>query len=162
MTLSTYPISNGLPAFNLGPSFLEYAIQREMKMSMNKAEKAEMAALRDALALSRAMKFPDYAVPNAMSTAEIMEARGGWSGVVRGWFYVASLGGIGGYSNTVTYGCSNGISHNRTGDKTTTQGGGRMYRTKLDALQALRHDLTKEAAKELAHVDAMLMEAATE
>lgn len=33
MTLSTYPISNGLPAFNLGPSFLEYAIQREMKMS---------------------------------------------------------------------------------------------------------------------------------
>jgi hypothetical protein len=33
MTLSTYPISNGLPAFNLGPSFLEYAIQREMKMA---------------------------------------------------------------------------------------------------------------------------------
>lgn len=33
MTLSTYPISTGLPAFNLGPSFLEYAIQREMKMA---------------------------------------------------------------------------------------------------------------------------------
>ncbi|UXN73410.1 hypothetical protein N8D56_21425 [Devosia sp. A8/3-2] len=47
MTLSTYPISNGLPAFNLGHSFLEYAIQREMKMASIKENLIAAQALID-------------------------------------------------------------------------------------------------------------------
>lgn len=132
-------------------------------MAMNKAEKAELEEARNALALVRAMHFPDYPVPEPMTYEEINASFvdggkqfGQTQRVARGWFYNANLGGHGGYSNGVTHGCSNGINHSREGDVTTTQQAGRMYRTKLEALQALRHDLTTQAAKVLAAVDAQI------
>ena len=132
-------------------------------MAMTKAEKAELEAARNSLALVRAMHFPDYPVPQPMTYEEIkasLVAGGKRFGhtqmVARGWFYNANLGGQGGYSNSVTHGCSDGIHHSREGDVTTTQQTGRMYRTKLEALQALRHELTTQAATVLAAVDAQI------
>jgi hypothetical protein len=129
-------------------------------MAMNKSEKAEMEALRNALALSRAMRFPDYPVPQPMTYEEIRSSLtdgglrfGSRQKVARGWFYNAHLGGHGPYSNRVTYGCSDGIHHSIDGDVTTSQGTGQMYRTREEASRALRHELTTKCAEVLAAVD---------
>jgi hypothetical protein len=130
-------------------------------MAMTKAEKARMAELEKQLAMSRAMRFPDYSVPQPMSYDDIKDALSvSGETVVRGWFYNANLGGYGGYSNQATYGCSNGINHSREGAKTSTQGMGRMYRTREEAVMALRHELTTQCAELLARVDLMLAGAA--
>lgn len=127
-------------------------------MAMNKAEKAEMERLRNDLALARAMRWPDYPRPEPMTREEIDAAlvEGGekWGKrqrVARGWFYNAYLGGYG--PPKVTYGCSDGFHHSTTGDTTSTQQMGRMYRTEEDAWQCLRLDLTEQCAKLLASVD---------
>jgi hypothetical protein len=136
-------------------------------MAMTKAEKARMQELEHALRLSRAMRFPDYPVPQPMTREEIDAslAPGGFylgrqQMVARGWFYHANVGGYGGYSNSVTYGCSNGMSHSREGDYTTSQNMGRMYRTKSEAFMALRHELTTKCAEILADIDCQVGEAA--
>lgn len=127
---------------------------------MTKAEKAQMDELRHLLMLSRALRFPDYPVPQPMSHDEIrrnLKPGGNKYGhqqmVTRGWFYNAYLAPSGRRSNTVSYGCSDGVHHSWQGDVTSSQGAGRMYRTKLDALHALRHELTAACAEVLAEID---------
>jgi len=134
-------------------------------MSMTKAEKARVAELEHALALARALRFPDYPVPAPMTYDEIKASLtdggiryGQKQRVARGWFYHANLGG---YSNSVSFGCSDGHSHGRDTDTTTSQGMGRMYRTREEATMGLRHELTTQCAEVLARVDQMLAEAAS-
>lgn len=130
-------------------------------MAMNKKEQAEMQRLRDDLALSRALRWPDYLRPAPVDrdwiTANLVEGGSQYGHpqkVARGWFCNAHLGGMSGYG--ATYGCSNGIHHNTSGDVTTTQNMGRMFATKREALQALRLELTEKCASVLAAVDRQL------
>lgn len=134
-------------------------------MAMTKAEKARMAELEHALGLARALRFPDYPVPTPMTREEIKASLvdggtryGKAQQVARGWFYNAYLGGAGDYANRVTYGCSDGIGHDRDGDTTSSQNMGRMYRTRGEAVMAMRHELTTACAEVLAKVDRMLVE----
>ena len=136
-------------------------------MAMNKAEKAELQAARDALALVRAMHFPDYPVPQPMSREEIEAAKvdggmqyGSPQKVARGYFYNVYFGSFG-EPTKVTYGCSSGSTHSSAGDTTTTQNMGRMYATEADAWRAARHEATTKVAKILADIDAAI-EGATE
>ena len=130
-------------------------------MAMNKFERAELKRLWADLALARAMRWPSYVKPSPV-TPEWIKANlvdggiryGSPQKVARGWFYNAYLGTHS--EPDATYGCSNGISHNRDGDTITTQNMGRMYETKLEALQALRLDLTEQCAKLLASVDSKI------
>lgn len=133
-------------------------------MAMTKAEKAELERLRADLALARALRWPDYPRNAPMTQddikANLVEGSVYYSKrrqmVARGWFYNAYLGGYG--NPTVTYGCSDGINHSREGDTTTSQQAGVMYRTKSEALQNLRLDLTEKCANILADVDRQLAE----
>ncbi len=130
-------------------------------MAMNKKEQDEMQRLRDDLALSRALRWPDYPRPTPVDRdwVDANLAEGGVQYgrpqmVARGWFYNAYIGGMRGHE--VTYGCSNGMSHSSSGDLTTSQGMGRMFATKREALQALRLELTERCAGILAVVDQQL------
>jgi hypothetical protein len=132
-------------------------------MAMNKKERAEMDRLRDDLALSRSLRWPDYPRPKKVSLEWIKAnlVSGGIKyghpqEVARGWFYNANIGSYSQY--TVTYGCSDGIYHNRDGDTPSSQNIGRMYATRLEALQALRIDLTEQCARILADVDKQIAE----
>jgi hypothetical protein len=129
-------------------------------MAMTKGEKAELEAARNALALVRAMHFPDYPVPQPMTTDEIkaglVDGGNKWGApkrVARGWFYNVHISSSHGKPFSVTYGCSNGIHHAREGDTTNSQNAGRMYRTKDEALRAARHEATTVVAKVLAAID---------
>lgn len=135
-------------------------------MAMNKAERAELQAARDALALVRAMHFPDYPVPRPMTRDEIDAAKvdGGFrygrpERVARGYFYNVHLSSFT-RAVSVSFGCSNGTTHSPSGDTTNTQNMGRMYRSEADAYRAARHELTTAVAKLLAQVDADLAGAA--
>jgi len=127
-------------------------------MAMNKSEKAEFEAFKLERDMARSLRWPEYRKPSTMTDAEIqMEKRGGggFNDVARGWFCNA-------YSGSVTYGCSNGVNHNRDGDRTTTQGTGKMYRYKSEALRAMRIEMTIDYAKKLAAVDWFISEALDE
>lgn len=133
-------------------------------MAMTKAEKAELERLRADLALARALRWPDYPRNAPMTRADINAnlVEGGINYtkrrqmVARGWFYNAYLGGL--WRPNVTYGCSDGIHHNREGDTTTSQQAGVMFSTKRKALQNLRLELTEKCANILADVDRQLAE----
>lgn len=127
-------------------------------MAMNKAEQKRMADLDEALALARSMRWPEYNLPAPMSEAEIRDnlvdggmKYGSLDRVARGYFGNS-------HSGRVTFGCSNGHSHNAEGDKTTTQGMGRMYAFEHDAWRAVRYEMTLRFAKELARVDLKISE----
>lgn len=129
---------------------------------MNKKELAEMQRLRDDLALSRAMRWPDYPKPASMSAEQIKAnlVEGGTKHgrpqlVARGWFYNA-------HNGYLSYGCSDGNYHDRMGDVTSTQTAGYMFATKVDAARAMRHDMTIAFAAKLAAVDRMIADAEAE
>jgi hypothetical protein len=128
-------------------------------MAMNKAEAGEMTRLRQDLMLARALRWPDYPTPHPMTEAEIkasltVEAQsyGHNQMVAVGWFQNT-------YTSRVTKGCSNGHGHNRNGLGTSTQGMGQMYATEADAYRAMRMEMTEDFAKNLAAVDAQIVEA---
>jgi len=132
---------------------------------MTKAEKAEMERLRNDLALSRAMRWPDYPVPSPMTyediNASLVEGGiryGHRQKVARGWFWGVHLGTFGRKKFSVAYGCSDGSKHAPEGDATTSQNMGRMYRTKLEALQAARIEMTAQCAEALADLDREIAE----
>lgn len=125
-------------------------------MAMNKSEKAEFDRLKIERDMARSLRWPHYPKPEPMTLAEInMETKGVFSAVARGWFHNS-------YGGRITYGCSNGINHNREGDKTTTQQMGVMFRWKSDALKMMRHEMTEKYAKELADIDRRIDEALAE
>lgn len=132
-------------------------------MAMNKKERAEMERLREDLALAKAMKWPDYPMPSTVTRQWIDDnlVDGGvkyniHQKVARGWFYNANI--LSFNRHRPTYGCSNGMTHAVEGDVTTSQSAGRMFATKLDALRALRLDLTEQCATILASVDKQIAE----
>lgn len=124
-------------------------------MAMTKAETARVAQLEQDITLLKAMKWPDYGRPASMTRADI-EANlvdggtryGATQKVARGWFASSYDRG------SVSYGCSNGVSCNGSGDITSTQGMGRMFWTELHAWQAVRLEMTERFAATLARVDA--------
>lgn len=131
-------------------------------MAMTKAEKAEVDRLREDLALARAMRWPSYPKPAPMTRAEIDANKvdggiryGQPQRVARGWFPNA-------YDQRVTYGCSDGIHHDRGGNTTSSQQMGVMYAAKADALRAIRIEMTLAFAKKLAAVDQQIDEAEAE
>lgn len=129
-------------------------------MAMNKSEQAEMARLRRDLELVRALHWPPYPMPAPMTEEEIKAnlVDGGMrygkpERVARGWFAHPSS-----ERPRVTYGCSNGMHCNSTGDATVSQGMGTMYPTKLDALHVIRLKLTEKYAEALVEIDRMIAE----
>src|SRR3989442_598172 len=123
-------------------------------MAMNKAERAELDRLKTALALH----WPAYLVPVPMTYDQILAAKtvdgpkrygyGSPEKIAVGWFYNA-------HTRRVTQGCSSGNSHNFDGLGTTSQGMGRMFKTKAEAAMAMRIEVTAKFADELAAIDAM-------
>lgn len=131
-------------------------------MAMTKAERAEMERLWADLAMARAMRWPSYPKPAPMTLEDIKAnivdggvQYGRPQKVARGWFYNAYLSHS--YPD-VTQGCSTGFVHSTSGDVATTQNRGRMYARKVDALRAMRHDLTEFVASILAKVDQQIEE----
>jgi hypothetical protein len=133
-------------------------------MAMNKKEQAEMQSLRDALDMARAMRWPDYPLPapvtRAWIDANLVDGgmrHGSPQKVARGWFYNSYFDSLS--RPRITYGCSNGVHHETSGDTTSTQTMGRMYATKREALQALRIELTQRCAGILASIDRQISDA---
>lgn len=132
-------------------------------MAMNKKEQAEMEALRDALAKAKAMRWPDYPMP-APVTRQWIDANlvdggikyGKPQKVARGWFTYSHIDGY--RRPGASYGCSDGINHDTSSDTTSTQNMGRMYATKLEALQAVRIEVTQRVAGILASIDRQISE----
>ena len=123
-------------------------------MAMTKAEKEEMERLKWELARERAMRFPAYSKPERMTSTELTPAKNVYSGGVvvawHQWNY--------GVEFRVQEGCSNGINHSSSNtDRTTTQGGGQFYKSKLDALRVARIEITERFASVLATIDAEIV-----
>jgi hypothetical protein len=125
----------------------------KIEMAMNKAEKAQMEHLQTALALC----WPAYPCPQPMSVEEIkaaqieglVERHGHKRSAAIGWFVNA-------YNSEVSQGLSDGHIHDRSGNKSWSQGAGTMYRTKQEALMAMRHEASRDFAAKLARIDARL------
>lgn len=123
-------------------------------MAMTKAEKAHLEELERQIALAKAVAHYDDTPPKPMTMDEIQAnlVKGGkkWGDfqrVARGWFCNS-------HSISVSYGCSTGHQHSTTGDVTTSQYGGRMFRTEADAWRMIRHEKLREIAQTLAKIEA--------
>lgn len=115
-------------------------------MSMTKKEQAEMAALRQALAEARALRFPDYPVPPRLDPPE-----GSSGDVRRGWTFNAYSGSVSkGWFGSGSHGEGDGERRLHLGSQGV---GGPWYATKREALQALRIVKTHDYAKALAALD---------
>lgn len=118
---------------------------------MTKKEQAQVDALAKALAEARALCYPQYPKPKSMTVDELTPAENKYAGgVVVAWHQ---------HNHDCNYrvgqGCSNGTSHSRwSTEKTNSQTPGVFYRTKIEALQAARHEMTERFAQALARIDA--------
>ena len=118
---------------------------------MNKTEERAFAELRHELAMSKALRWPDYqprqldvsSEANALVTANVVQAF---------WFNA--------HTGKVGRGCFNSVNHSTWSEtKTTTQGaGGPWFSTNRDALMALRIEMTRDFADQLAKIDACISE----
>ena len=124
-------------------------------MAMTKAERERLSRAENDLASAKALSWPSYQKPKPMTADEIRSnlVNGGkkWGNterVARGWFshYHSE-------NWQATYGCSNGFSHSVQGDTTSTQGAGKMFSSKADALRAIRIEATERFAFLLAKLD---------
>ena len=123
-------------------------------MSMTKKEQAQLAELqinlRDALALS----WPQEPEPEPMSVEEIKAHCDGYAKPATGWFMNDYLGSHMGIIHNIQHGCSNGHQHStRSTTKTDSQHCGRMYRTRAEALLAMRWGITRKVARILGEID---------
>ena len=126
------------------------------KMAMTKAEKKLMDDAAEDIELARALASAIVIIgqqePSPMTEDEIKSAlidggmrHGSRQRVARGWF-------VNEHAGRLTLGCSTGYSHSSSGDVTTSQNMGRMYRTVSDALFVLRRRRALAAAKSIAAV----------
>ncbi len=114
-------------------------------MAMTKADRAFVDALRIELAL----RWPRYEMPPNLR----IEKRGP---LITGWW-------ANGFTGHVSEGCTDGINHSsHSTTKTSIQGAGRFWPTKLDALKAVRIEMSHRFARELAAVDARIADAEAE
>jgi membrane carboxypeptidase/penicillin-binding protein len=131
-------------------------------MAMNKAEKAKMEQLQQAVALH----WPAYPRPEPMTAEQIraalediprrdlsVPAQGTTVKAARGWFMNV-------YSSSITRGWTGVHSQNRQAE--TGDGGSRvnepMWATRMEAAMALRIALSEKYAASLAAVDAVIAE----
>lgn len=125
---------------------------------MNKREQAEMQALRDQVTFLEAQLPREMEVPGPVTYDEILAKRGK-TGMkpVPGWFLNPSCVtdfSWGGVERAVSLGCSTGHFHSRDNPKeTTSQGGGQMYRSRLDVLLVARAHAHECFMKRLAEID---------
>ncbi len=117
-------------------------------MAMNKAERCAMDRLEKELAHARALGWPSYEKPKRAK----INATGGGPLFV-GWTFNA-------YNNSISQGCSNGVNHSTSRTDTTTTQRAEPHEgffvTRIEAIQALRHEATRQCAERLAKIDAML------
>ena len=108
--------------------------------------KAEQAAMQD-LRVRAALGWPQYEKPSPMQLQPDMRK------LVVGWHMNA-------YTGEVGQGCTNGYNHCRhSTTKTSTQGAGRFWDTELEALQALRWEMSERFASDLQKIDARIAKA---
>lgn len=113
---------------------------------MNKKEQAEMDRLCKAVAEARAMRWPEYEYPAQIETPPTY-SRGTFT---RGWWAHAY-----GLEWRVGEGVSDGVHHSTHNlERTTTQGPGKFYASRIDALRVARLKLTEQFAQVLARLDA--------
>jgi len=119
-------------------------------MSMTKAEKAAMQALREQAALT----LPPYEEPQSMTVEQIRASCEG-NRCIAVWFANSYDSG------RVTLGWTNGYSHCREGaipapgerNFTASRDCGNCYRTEIEAWRAVRWEITRRVIKQLASVD---------
>lgn len=111
-------------------------------MAMNKKEQAEFEALRKAVYVARALNWTQSVAP------DIPAPKSG-DPMTRGFVFNV-------YSQSISHALSSTSGH-ATGceppTRTSTQHCISMYSTKLLALKALRHEVEKKAANDLAKID---------
>lgn len=108
---------------------------------MNKKEQAELEQARTDRDMALALRFRSEPLPERMKPAEdYRELRQGWSKNA--------------FTRSVSPGCFTSQSH-AIGytHSTCSQGSGTFYATRLEALLALRHEMTVKYANHLAIVD---------
>lgn len=114
-------------------------------MAMTKKEQAEMEDLKRQLAIAKAFRFTNPV------NKDVAPPSGGWGSTLStGWVFNS-------YTKKVDVACSSQVHHaiGKT-DKTSTQNPIWMFSSKLLALKALRHDLERKFAEELANIDKMI------
>lgn len=100
-------------------------------MAMNKAERAAFELAQSELAIARALRWSRY-----KPVEPDQPPPRGFGEYVEGW-------GTNAYSKSVKH-------------RNASQGGIAIYSTKLLALQALRYEVERAAAKDLADIDAQI------
>ena len=116
-------------------------------MAMNKKEQAAMADLQRELAEARAFRF----TPLVGRDLPAPSTSGG--GVISGWDYNAYyMNAEQAWSKSVAYGLGAAPKSNMS----ASQGARSLYSTKLLALKAMRNEMERKAARELAKVDALI------
>ncbi|MGZ5080857.1 MAG: hypothetical protein ACXWHZ_15715 [Usitatibacter sp.] len=117
---------------------------------LSKKVQAHIEALQAERDAARAMRWPDYSMPQPMD-AKALGLK--FSEIATGWHsHTVARADV-----TVNLGCFSTIYHNPWGtDRTTSQGSGRFFATKADALRAARIEITELVAKRLALIDAQI------
>lgn len=134
-------------------------------MAMTKKEKAELEAAKSAeiaaknkLAEAKAMRWPEYEkpLPYTREELQILCPYSGPENAMDVWYSLSMAS-----YQKVRAGQATGNSHT-IGGKLTQHGGslgiGTPYKTEEDAYRALRIELTEKYAKELAEIDAKIVE----
>lgn len=120
-------------------------------MAMNKSEKARLDEAERKLAAAMALGWPHEAKPSPVDVRAQLE------GTEFGTLFVGWASWTYGDTYQVAKGCSSGCSHSiRSTTETTSQGGGRFFHSRQDALLAARWELCERFAEALAQLDAEL------
>lgn len=117
-------------------------------MPMNKKEREEFEAMKQALRIARAMRFTTPVAP------DVPPPKG--SGSTSGWLHNS-------YRGAAIQAWSESVSHGLGGpDRKSTGGGSQnsrpLFSTELLALKAMRHEMEMDFAKKLAQVDRLIEE----
>jgi hypothetical protein len=114
-------------------------------MAMTKAEKAEMQALRDRLALVSALRWTEAVAPDVPVPAYGEPATSGWAHNP----HAMRVDQMWSESQAHGWGAARGRD-------TASQRGRALYSTRLLALRAMRHAVELDCAARLAQVDKMI------
>ena len=118
-------------------------------MSMNKAERQDMADLRARLACAMALRWTEPVEPDVEPPGGGWEHRVGWRVLSAQTTWHMPCPAL-----TDSVNSSVGDPHDKSFPvKTTSQGTLRLHSTRLAALRAVRHSLEEAAARELDRID---------
>jgi hypothetical protein len=118
-------------------------------MAMNKKEQQRLEEAESKLAAAMALGWPREPKPEPVDVCAQLE------GKKYGALFVGWWSHTWGVDFRIGQGCSSGHFHSTSStEKTTTQGGGRFYFTREEALLAARWELCERFADVLARLDA--------